>query len=90
MLILKQKIQKSLPPKIYPSVAKPNQSGFVFAISIIPTNSSNPTTKIKGVSFTKAKNVFAIPGITSYNACGKIMSICNLQYPMPRDLAASY
>jgi len=47
-------IQKTIPANIYPSVAKPSQSGFDLAISIIPTNSSKPTTKIRGVSFTKA------------------------------------
>jgi len=72
-------IQKTIPANIYPSVAKPSQSGFDFAISIIPTNSSKPTTKIRGVSFTKAKNVLAIPGKTSFYACGKITSKCILQ-----------
>ena len=47
---------------------KPNHLGFVFAKPIIPANSSNPTTKINGVSFTSAKKVFAIPGITNFNA----------------------
>ena len=31
----------------------------------IPTISKSPTTNINGVSFTKAKNVFAIPGIAN-------------------------
>ena len=44
----------------------PNHSGFVLAKFTIPASSSNPTTKIKGVSFTKAKKVFAIPGITNF------------------------
>ena len=38
----------------------------------IPTSSNKPTTKINGVSFTKAKKVLAIPGITNLRACGKI------------------
>ena len=42
--------------------------GFVLAISIIPINSSKPTTRIRGVSFTSAKKVLAIPGITSFKA----------------------
>ena len=47
-------------PKVY--------SGLVFANPSIPANSSKPTTKIRGVSFTKARKVFAIPGITSFKA----------------------
>ena len=54
--------------KIYPSIAKPSHLGFVFANANIPASSAQPTTHIRGVSFTKAKNVFAIPGITSFKA----------------------
>ena len=45
---------------------------------------------INGVSFTKAKNVLAMPGITNFKACGKITNKCIFQYPIPKDLAASY
>ena len=31
-----------------------------------------------------------IPGITSLSAWGKITRICIFQYPIPKDLAASY
>ena len=64
--------------------------GFVFAKFSIPTISKSPTTKIRGVSLTRAKKVFAIPGITNFKACGKITKICIFQYPIPRDFAASY
>ena len=50
----------------------PSHFGLVFAKPIIPANSSNPTTKINGVSLTNAKKVLAIPGITNFNACGNI------------------
>ena len=40
---------------------------------------ARPTTKINGVSFTKAKNVFAIPGITNFRACGSITKMCIFQ-----------
>ena len=53
-------------------MAYPSHLGFVLAICNIPTTSDRPTTKINGVSFTSAKNVFAIPGITNFNACGRI------------------
>ena len=49
-------------------MAIPSHLGLVFAKFTIPANSSNPTTKINGVSLTKAKNVFAIPGITNFKA----------------------
>ena len=52
----------------YPSIAKPSHSGFVFAKFNIPTISNKPTTNIKGVSFTNAKKVLAIPGITNFKA----------------------
>ena len=71
-------------------MAKPNHSGFVLAKFNIPTNSNKPTTKIRGVSFTNAKKVFAIPGITNFKACGRITNICIFQYPIPNDFAASY
>ena len=51
-----------------PSIANPNHSGFVLAKLSIPTISSNPTTKINGVSFTNATKVLAIPGITNFKA----------------------
>ena len=44
------------------------KDGFVFAKASIPANSAKPTTKIRRVSLTKAKNVFAIPGITNFKA----------------------
>ena len=71
-------------------MAKPSHFGFVFAKFNIPTISRSPTTKINGVSLTSAKYVFAIPGITYFNACGSITNICIFQYPIPSDLAASY
>ena len=37
----------------------------VLAKLTIPASSNRPTTKINGVSFTSAKNVFAIPGIAN-------------------------
>ena len=49
-------------------MANPNHSGLVLAKLSIPTISNKPTTKINGVSFTKARKVFAIPGITSFRA----------------------
>ena len=45
----------------------------------IPTISNKPTTNINGVSFTNAKKVLAIPGITNFRACGKITKICIFQ-----------
>ena len=47
---------------------KPSHFGLAFAKFNIPTTSSRPTTKINGVSFISAKNVFAIPGITNFKA----------------------
>ena len=49
-------------------MAIPSHLGFVLAKFTIPANSNKPTTKIKGVSLTKAKKVLAIPGITNFKA----------------------
>ena len=57
-----------MPVNTYPSIEKPSHLGLVFAKFNIPTNSNNHTTKINGVSFTKAKKVLAIPGITNFKA----------------------
>ena len=54
--------------KIQPSIANPSHLGLVFARASIPAISAKPTTNIYGVYLTKAKNVFAIPGITNFKA----------------------
>ena len=58
---------------------KPNHFGLVLAKFNMPTNSKRPTTKINGVSFMRAKNVLAIPGITNFNAYGSMTKICIVQ-----------
>ncbi len=82
-------MKNSTDAKTYPSIANPNHSGLVLARFNIPTISRSPTTKIKGVSFTRAKKVLAMPGITSFSAWGKITKICIFQYRIPKDLSAS-
>ena len=47
-------------------MANPNHLGLVLARASMPASSDKPTTKINGVSLTRARNVLQIPGITNF------------------------